>query len=161
MPCKAKRQKITREDAEGKLRLQLFEGATERLRADDPHPKRHSPRPDLDPFPQTSFEAKKWLEEVNFPSRGKVNIFPSRGVKVPFFFYQTLHFLRRPSIPREGESYSQGKSIPQRKKFFPLRGNFPLPLEGRLCPKRCLGFLTRFRSCKGLAGSQDFDLNLT
>ena len=51
--------------------------------------------------PQTSFEAKKWLE-VNFPSRGKFKIFP-QAVKVPF--PQTLHFLGKQCIPRERESY--------------------------------------------------------
>ena len=32
------------------LALQLFEGATEPLRPDDPHPQTHSPQPDFDPF---------------------------------------------------------------------------------------------------------------
>ena len=88
-------------------------------------------------IPKTSFEAtKKWLE-VNFPSRGKVKMIP-QVVKTPFS--QTLHFLGKQSIPRERESYFKGKI--ENYQSFPLRENSPyFPLEGKYCPKRCLGFI--------------------
>ena len=68
--------------------------------------------------------------------RGKVNIFP-QGVEV--HFSQTLHFLGKQSIPRERESYLQGKFIPQRENF-PSEGKFAqFSLGGKILAVTSLG----------------------
>ena len=84
------------------------------------------------PPPQTSFEAKKWLE-VNFPSRGKVKIFP-QAVRVPF--PQTLHFLGKQCTPRERESYFQGKIIPQRESLPSEEKSTQFSLGGKILPQK-------------------------
>ena len=87
--------------------------------------------------PQTSFEAQKNGLRLIFPRGGKSKMFP-RAVKVPF--PQTLHFLGKLCIPRERERYFQEKKISLRGKILSLRENPPnFPLEGKFCPKRCLG----------------------
>ena len=63
--------------------------------------------------PQTSFEAKKWLE-VNVPRGGSQKIFPE-AIKDPF--PQALHFLGKQSIPREKESYFTRDNFPQRENL--------------------------------------------
>ena len=65
--------------------------------------------------PQTSFEAKKWLE-VNFASRGKVKNFPSRR-KSPFF--------PNPSFPGE-TVHSKGKGKLFSRENYPSEGKFSL-----------------------------------
>ena len=82
--------------------------------------------------PQTSFEAKQWLE-VNFPSQGKLKFFP-RAVKAPF--PQTLHFLGKQCIPRERESHFQGKIIPQRENFSSEGKSAQFSLGGKSLPQK-------------------------
>ena len=67
-------------------------------------------------------------------------MFP-QGVKDPLS--QTLHFPGKLSIPRERESYFQGKIIPERENFH-SQGKFAqFALRGKICPKRCLGYMYR------------------
>ena len=62
------------------------------------------------------------------------HIFSLKEWKLPFS--QTLHFLGKQSIPRESESYFQGKMIPQRENF-PSEGNFSqFSLGGKILPQK-------------------------
>ena len=88
-------------------------------------------------LPITSFEAQK-KASGQFSLAGERHRFSLNLIK--HLFLQTLHFMGKLAIPRERESYAQGKIILQREKF-PLRmGKFTeFPLDRKSCLKRCLG----------------------